>query len=81
MQLGDLVEKALHSVGVTKERVKNFLGRECRCGERKEKLNQLGAWAYRVITLGIKEDAEKHLETILSQPKEDPKAIPFGRAK
>lgn len=67
MRLGDKVEQALSAVGVTQERVTKFLGHECGCGERKEKLNQLGAWASRVLR-GKTEDANGHLDDILSNP-------------
>ena len=43
--LGDQVELALTAVGITQERVQKWLGPVCRCPERKEKLNRLGAWA------------------------------------
>ena len=40
--LGDYVEKALSSIGITKERVEKVLGKPCRCQERQEALNRLG---------------------------------------
>jgi len=49
LQLGDAVERALTAVGITSERVTKFLGQECGCAERKKKLNDLGAWAARVL--------------------------------
>jgi hypothetical protein len=52
MGLGDLVESALVAVGVTKERVESLLGQNCGCEQRKQRLNQLSAWAYRVIVGG-----------------------------
>lgn len=45
--LGDLIERALAKVGVTTERVERWLGRPCGCKERRDKLNQLTAWAAR----------------------------------
>lgn len=62
--LGDNVESALSLIGVTSERVEKILGRRCGCKNRKEKLNQLGAWAKRVL-LGKTEKAEAYLESIL----------------
>ncbi len=47
--LGDVIEKALESVGVTKARVSGWLGKPCNCEERQAKLNQLHIWAIRVI--------------------------------
>ena len=48
--LGDNVKKALSAVGITEERVSNWLGAPCNCAERVEKLNQLGNWASRVLS-------------------------------
>lgn len=64
MQLGDDVEKALTLVGITKSRVSKWLGHDCKCKERQEKLNRLGAWAARV-TEGRLERAKEFLETLL----------------
>lgn len=43
--LGDQVETALSSVGITKERVSKWLGKPCSCPERQAKLNAIGNWA------------------------------------
>lgn len=48
--LGDNIKKALTAVGITEERVSNWLGAPCNCAERVEKLNQLGNWASRVLS-------------------------------
>jgi len=40
--LGDLVEKALSAVGITKKRVEKITGKPCGCGKRQEALNRLG---------------------------------------
>lgn len=61
--LGDRVESALKSVGITEERVSRWLGRKCGCGERKAKLNRLGEWALKAIGMS-KEDATKELNDI-----------------
>ena len=63
MELGDAVERALASVGVTKERVQRWLG-ECACDDRQQKLNALSIWAKRVL-LGRKEHAREHLSGII----------------
>lgn len=63
--LGDLVEKALANVGITKQRVSDWLGRPCKCGEKQERLNQLDRWARRVLKrawAGAKESLEAILE-------------------
>lgn len=40
--LGDMVASGLSSVGITKERVSAIVGGDCGCGERQQKLNELG---------------------------------------
>ena len=47
--LGTRIELALKSAGVTKEKVADWLGFDCRCEEHRDKLNQLDRWARRVI--------------------------------
>jgi hypothetical protein len=54
LELGDLVESALTKIGITKDKVEQWLGRPCGCAERQEKLNKLSRWAKRV--LGIRRD-------------------------
>lgn len=54
MGLGDVVERALSSVGITKDRVEAWLGRPCGCAERQERLNALGYWAKRVVVAAIR---------------------------
>lgn len=44
-ELGDMVSSALSTVGITPERVSEWLGQPCGCAERKEKLNNLSRWA------------------------------------
>ena len=61
--LGDLIESALTKVGITKERVEQWIGGPCGCEERKQKLNNLTAWAKRA--LGMESDAEKELRKLL----------------
>lgn len=69
MRLGDKVEAALKLVGVTEERVTRWAGRPCGCAARKERLNQLGAWARRVLG-GQTERAAELLDTIIEgEPK------------
>ena len=47
--IGTAVESALSLVGISSERVETWLGKPCNCKERKEKLDQLGHWASRVL--------------------------------
>ena len=43
--LGDVVENALHSVGITEERFKAWFNlKECNCSKRKAYLNNLFSW-------------------------------------
>ena len=69
-RLGDSVSKALALVGVTEDRVTRALGRPCRCGERREWLNDLGrrldVWAARVLG-GRTDGAEKYLAEIIEE--------------
>ena len=64
MELGDVVESALSSVGITSERVSVWLGRPCNCDERKQKLNQLSVWARRVAK-GKTDRAKEYLNRIM----------------
>lgn len=64
--LGDHIEEALTSVGITSDRVSKFLGRPCGCKERKEKLNRLHAWAIRVMG-GHVEEGKKDIEEMLNE--------------
>lgn len=47
--LGDQVERALTFVGITKERVSQWVGAPCNCAARQQKLNQLGDWAAKAL--------------------------------
>ncbi len=66
-RLGDNIETALKTVGITSERVSAWLGRPCGCPERKRRLNNLGAWAHRILT-GKTESAKEYLEEIIGDP-------------
>ena len=59
-----MVEAALRTVGITKDRVSKWLGRTCKCPERQESLNRLSRWAKRVLS-GETADAEKYLSEII----------------
>jgi hypothetical protein len=64
MNLGDKIESALQLVGVTPERVERFLGPDCGCEERKERLNAISAWAAHVLKKGTLK-AEEYLWYII----------------
>lgn len=64
--LGDVIESALSSVGITKERVERFVGGPCGCKERQRKLNAITSWAVRVIA-GRRTDAAEHLSMLMGE--------------
>ena len=64
LELGDAVHEALSFVGITPERVTKWLGRPCKCPERREKFNELSRWARRIIS-GKTEKAKEHLEELI----------------
>lgn len=68
MELGDHIEQALTKVGITKQRVSHWLGRDCGCAARQEKLNELSRWAK--STLGdVYENAKSALEEVIGADK------------
>lgn len=73
--LGDAAAALLSSVGITKERVNNWIGAECGCAERQEKMNKFGAWVHKAVTGGFigDEHARTELEAAMVEPR--PKAI------
>jgi hypothetical protein len=66
LPLGNYIHNALELVGVTPERVSRWLGQECNCKERQDKMNQIGAWASRVIG-GNVSGAVKYLKRIMGE--------------
>lgn len=67
IKLGDLIESALKTVGITSERVERWLGVPCGCAARRDALNNLTNWANRVQS-GKVENAEGYLEEIVREP-------------
>ena len=63
--LGSVIESALSGVGITKERVTDWLGVPCNCEEHRDKLNQLHLWAMR-YTRGKLDQAKESLEAMFS---------------
>ena len=61
--LGDRVAQALASVGVTEERVSRWVG-NCRCAERRERLNALDLCARAALRDNVA-SAKSHLLTLL----------------
>ncbi len=70
MFLGDRIERALKRIGLDSNRVSNWLGKPCGCEERREKLNQLHAWALRTLR-GTVDDAEVYLHRILKEEEDE----------
>lgn len=64
-ELGDYVHDALARVGITPERVRDWLGVDCHCEASRIKLNRLSTWAKRCLRgdeRGTAEQAERMLE-------------------
>ena len=68
--IGDQLERALKVIGVDSEKVSKWIGKPCGCEERRVKLNQIDAWARRVMR-GLVDDAEVYLNRILEEEEED----------
>lgn len=66
MMLGDKIESVLSLLGITKERVGQWLEKESctNCQETQDKLNALGFWADRVLG-GKVDNALTFLERII----------------
>lgn len=47
---GTAVSKALAQVGITEDRVSAWLGRPCRCGEYRRRMDKLSLWAAAKLT-------------------------------
>jgi hypothetical protein len=67
--LGDVVAKAIESVGVTPELIQDWLGFRCNCKERRDKLNWLDLWARQVI-FGKDPEAEAYLRQRMQDEKD-----------
>lgn len=61
---------ALKSVGITAERVEEWVGVPCGCPERRDRLNQLDLWARRVVA-GRIDRAREFLRGIIGSSPED----------
>lgn len=64
-KLGDAVESALTSLGITSERVEKWLGRPCRCRERKRKLNRLDEWVTNLFSSQDKDKAKADFDKLV----------------
>lgn len=63
---GDVVSKALSTIGVTPERVSEWIGADCGCKERRQRLNELGDWSGKVIN-GAISNAKERLEGLVGK--------------
>ena len=66
MGLGDIIESALSTVGLSPQKVEQWIGQPCGCEERKQKLNALGYWANRILK-GKIDKAKQYLEEIINE--------------
>lgn len=64
MLLGDRIEQALKTVGISQERVQRWFGGLCSCDERREKINRFHSMVNRVLD-GHIERAKEYFEEIL----------------
>lgn len=64
MMLGDAISKALNAIGFPQERASKWLGKPCHCEERRQKLNQLHAWAIQTLNGKLKK-AQSFLEDLI----------------
>ena len=61
--LGDQVERALVSLGITQQRVEAWVGK-CNCEGRRDRINAIELWARRVLS-GKIERATEYLNRIM----------------
>lgn len=66
---GDNLHAALKIAGITPERIEKFVGINCGCRDRQERLNQLGIWIRRVIR-GKSSDPSAELDSIIDSHSE-----------
>lgn len=67
--IGDAVEGVLKRVGITKERVSDWLGKPCNCPARKKRMNEWDLWFRHAAKLVSDEEyaiAKQRLEEILT---------------
>lgn len=64
--LGDRLKNFLDSMGITEDRVSNWIGRPCGCKERIAKINSLHRWFKRFSPLK-NTNAKEYLERIMDE--------------
>lgn len=64
--LGDWIESTLTTVGITSERVEKWLGKPCRCRERKEKLNRFSKWISNLLSGEPTSKAKEEFDTMVN---------------
>lgn len=71
--LGDAVEAALSFVGITPDRVKKLIGKDCGCQKRKEWMNRIRLWGKQAVKDGDKDEATKYFEQMEQEKAEEKK--------
>lgn len=63
--LGDHIEAMLTKMGITKEKVSEWIGHPCNCEERQERINALDKWA-RESAKGAYKNAKRRLLRLIN---------------
>lgn len=64
LRLGSMIAAGLTTIGVTEERVKKIIGKDCGCSARKNKLDAVGEG----VTAAIQGVANRALDAVLPHP-------------
>lgn len=64
LRLGSMIAAGLTTIGVTEERVKKIVGKDCGCAARKSKLDAVGEG----VTTAIQSVANRALDAVLPHP-------------
>ena len=64
LRLGSMIAAGLTTIGVTEERVKKIIGKDCGCAARKSKLDAVGEG----VTTAIQSAANRALDAALPHP-------------
>jgi len=64
LRLGSMIAAGLTTIGVTEERVKKIVGKDCGCAARKNKLDAVGEG----VTTAIQSVANRAIDAVLPHP-------------
>lgn len=64
LRLGSMIAAGLTTIGVTEDRVKKIIGKDCGCAARKSKLDAVGEG----VTTAIQSVANRALDAVLPHP-------------